>query len=82
MDKQKQDNQLKPTYSSSVRIQDVAPRTYQKWWTIGRSGERRSGISVLEARHDDDYKPIPDNTEFTFMKKNYFAFSKQIPFIY
>ena len=22
---------------------------------IGRSGERRSGISVLAARHDDDY---------------------------
>ena len=46
--------QAKPTYSSSVRIWDVALRTCQKWWTIGRSGERGSGISVLAARHDDD----------------------------
>ena len=52
--KQKQDDQLKPTYSSSVRIQDVALRTCQKQWTIGRSGGRGSGISVLAARHGDD----------------------------
>ena len=25
-----------------------------KWWTIGKSGERGLGISVLVARHDDD----------------------------
>ena len=31
----------------------------QKWWTIGRSGERGSGISVLAARHDDE-----DDDEF------------------
>ena len=54
MAEQKQDNQLEPTYSSSVRIRGVALRTYQKRWTIGRSGERGSGISVLAARHDDD----------------------------
>ena len=47
-------DQLEPTYSRSVRIQDVALRTYQKRWTIGRSGERGSGISVLVARQDDD----------------------------
>ena len=29
-------------------------RTCQKRWTIGRSGERGSGISVLVARQDDD----------------------------
>ena len=31
-------------------------RTYiqQRWWMIGRCGERGSGISVLAARHDDD----------------------------
>ena len=46
--------QLKPTYSSSVRIGDVGLRTCQKRWTIGRSGERGSEISVLAARHDDD----------------------------
>ena len=54
MAEQKQDDQLAPTYSSSVRIRDVALRTYQNWWTIGRSGERGSGISVLSARHYDD----------------------------
>ena len=42
------------TYSSSVPIWDVALRTCWKQWTIGRSGERGSGTSVLIARHDDD----------------------------
>ena len=42
------------TYSSSVRIRHVALKTCQRRWTIGRSGERGSGISVLAARHDDD----------------------------
>ena len=46
---EKQDNQLEHTYSSYVRIQDVALKTCQR-----RSGERGSGISVLAARHDDD----------------------------
>ena len=31
------------------------PEPYLGRWTIGRSGERGSGISVLPARHDDDY---------------------------
>ena len=51
---QKQDDQLKPTYSSSVRIRDVALMTCQKQWTKGRCGERESGISVPAARYDDD----------------------------
>ena len=54
MAKQKQDDQLEHTYSSYVRIRDVALKTCQKRWMIGRSGERGSGISVLAARHDDD----------------------------
>ena len=54
MDKQKQDNHLEHTYSSYVRIWDVALKTCQRRWTIGRSGERESGISMLAARHDDD----------------------------
>ena len=54
MAKQKQDDQLEHTYSSYVRIRDVALKTCQKRWMIGRSGERGSGISVLVARHDDD----------------------------
>ena len=52
--KQKQDNQLEHTYSSYVRIRDVALKICQRRWIIGRSGERGSGISVLAARHDDD----------------------------
>ena len=51
---QKQDDQLEHTFSSYVRIRDVALKTYQRRWTVGRSGERGSGISVLTARHDDD----------------------------
>ena len=50
---QKQDDQLEHTFSSYMRIRDVALKTYQRWWTIGRSGERGSGIFVLAARHDD-----------------------------
>ena len=51
---QKQDNQYERTFSSYVRIRDVVLKTYQGRWTIGRSGERGSGISVLPARYDDD----------------------------
>ena len=54
MAKQKQGNQLKPTYSSSVRIWGVALRTCQKRWMIGRGGERWSGISLQMVRQDDD----------------------------
>ena len=54
MAKQKQKDQLEHTYSNYVRIQDVALKTCQKRWMIGRSGKRGSGISVLAARHDDD----------------------------
>ena len=42
------------TFSSYVRIRDVVLKTYLGQWTIGRSGERGSGISVLPARDDDD----------------------------
>ena len=51
---QKQDNQHERTFSSYVRIQDVVLKTYLGRWTIGRSGERGSGISVLPAWYDDD----------------------------
>ena len=49
---QKQGDQLEPTYSSFVRIRDVALRTSKKRWTIGMSGARGSGISLLVARQD------------------------------
>ena len=54
MAKEKQDDQLEHTFSSYVRIWDIALKTCQRWWMIERSGERGSGISVLAARHDDD----------------------------
>ena len=54
MDEQKQDVQLEPIYNSSVPIQDVALKTYRKQWTIEKNGGRRSGISMLRARHDDN----------------------------
>ena len=57
---QKQDDQLEYTFSSYLRIWDVALKTYQRRWTIERSGERGSGISVVAARHDDD-----DDDSFT-----------------
>ena len=54
MDEPRQDIQFKPTYSSSVLIRDSALRICWKQWTIGRCGEKGSGISVPIARHDDD----------------------------
>ena len=40
--------------ATMVRIRDVVQKTCLRRWTIGKSGERGSGISVLPARHDDD----------------------------
>ena len=37
-----------------VRIRDVVLKTCLGRWTIGKSCERGSGISVLPVRHDDD----------------------------
>ena len=54
MAEQKQDDQHEHTFSNYVRIRDVVQKTCQRQWTIGKSGERGSGISVLPARHDDD----------------------------
>ena len=53
MAEQKQGDQLEPTYNNSVRIRDVALRTCQKRWTIGRSGKKGSGISVLVVRQNE-----------------------------
>ena len=63
MTMQKQGRQLKPTYSSSVRILGVALGTFWKWWTIGRGGERGSGISMLMAQQDDDDDDSYDNNQ-------------------
>ena len=87
MAKQKQDDQLKHTYSSYVRIQDVALlKTCQRRWMIGRSGERGSEISVLVARHDDDdiyssflfmhvwFKRTAKDANMTFFVKSFSCF--------
>ena len=50
----KQDDQHEHTFSSYVRIRDVVQKTCLRRWTIGKSGERGSGISLLPARHNDD----------------------------
>ena len=51
---QKQNDQHEHTFSSYVRIRDVVLKTYLGRWTIGMSGERGSGISMLPVRYDDD----------------------------
>ena len=64
---QKQGDQHERTFSSYVRIQDVVLKTYLGRWTIGRSGERGSGISVLPARYDDDDYIIPSNYSYLIL---------------
>ena len=65
---QKQDDQLERTFSSYVRIQDVVLKTYLGRWTIGRSGERGSGISVLPARYDDDDDDDDDDSLYDHLQ--------------
>ena len=50
----KADDQLEHTFSNYVRIRDVVQKTSLRRWTIGKCGEKGSGISVLPARHDDN----------------------------
>ena len=63
---QKQDEQHEHTFSSYVRIRDVVLKTYLGRWTIGKSGERGSGISVLPARDDDDDDDFSLSFSFNF----------------
>ena len=70
MAKQKQGDQLEPTYSSSVPIRDVTLWTCQKrWW----SGERGLGISMLVARQDDD-----DDAKVNFNAKSEIIHNRNI----
>ena len=77
MDVQRLDDQLEPTYISSVPIQDVALRTSRKQWTIGRGGESGSGISVVMVWRDDnddnfyDHKEDPGYVNSSFFKPQY-----------
>ena len=54
MDEQRQDDQLEPTYNSSVPIQDAALNTDRERWSIETGGKKGSERSVLEVRHDDE----------------------------
>ena len=54
MGEQRQNDQLEPTYSSSVPIQYEAMKPCRRWWTIGRGGERGARVSVFTVWHDDD----------------------------
>ena len=81
MHEQRQDDQLEPTYSSSVPIWDVTLKTCRKQLTIERGGERGSGISVLMARCDDD--DVSSNYPYKdFQTKIYLQFTIPIKFQY
>ena len=54
MTEEKQEDQLEHTYSSYVKIRDVAQKTCRRRWTIGRSVKREPKLYVQAARHDDD----------------------------
>ena len=78
MAEQMQDDQLEHTPGSSyVRIRDVALKTCQRRWTIGKSGERESGISVLAARHD----AADDDANVNCLKLNCFDIETSYLFI-
>ena len=59
---------LARTYSSYVRIRDGVLKTCPRRWTIGRSGERGPGISVLAARHDDDVSAMIKMWQSQFLR--------------
>ena len=44
----------RPARTCIQQLWDVALKTCRRRWTIGRSGERGSGIFVLAVRYDDD----------------------------
>ena len=83
---QKQDDQQEHTFSSFVRIRDVVQKTCLRRWTIEKSGERGSGISVLPARHDDDDILIVIHLALLEIYKNLLTYSQKelflIPFFW
>ena len=44
-----------------------SPKTCQRRWTIGRSGERGTGISVLAVRHNDEDDDILSKETLYFL---------------
>ena len=77
---QKQDDQHERTFSSYVRIRDVVLKTYLGRWTIGRSGESGSGISVLPARYDDNGDDDAINDKMTVIC-HYYAINDKMTVI-
>ena len=77
---QKQDDQHEHTFSNYVSIRDVVQKTCLKRWTIGKSGERGSGISMLPARHDDndDIYILNAMCMFIYLFIVYFSFAPVI----
>ena len=69
IDEQRQDDQLEPTYNSSVPIQDVALKTYRELRTIEKGNGRGSGRSALAARHDDDDINLTSEYEHVSVQK-------------
>ena len=72
---QKQDDQHEHTFSSYVRIRDVALKTCQRLWTSGKSGERGPGISVLVARHDDDEEEDKRNVFVSYLLLSFLLYN-------
>ena len=76
---QKQEDQHEHTFSNYVRIRDAVQKTCLRRWTIGRSGERGSRISVLPARHDDDDDDIYIYIYIEKLNKTSFSYIKFLP---
>ena len=78
---QKQDDQHEHTFSNYVRIRDVVQKTCLRRWTIGKSGERGSGIYICATSttwwwwwwwfliYGDFYKPWKVQFNSTFCKR-------------
>ena len=64
---QKQDDQLEPTYNSSVLIRGVALNTNWKLWMIEKGGVAGSGRSAQVARYDGN----DDDDIYRMRKQNY-----------
>ena len=64
MAEQKQDEQLETTYSSSVRIRDLALRTCLGWWMIGRRvRDIRAGSFSLEFEWQQVFSSLQDSSQ-------------------
>ena len=72
MDELKQDDQLEHTYSSYVRIRDVAQKFCQRRRTIGKTSESGSGYEC--SRHDMmmNFRELIENfVEFEVLSRNF-----------